>query len=297
MDEDFEPPSYPPPLLSDEQILSFATQGHIPLQLSQELQQSYAKVFETASSFFAQPEETKSELYPSPPGKPEIGYTKNAGEKQYLTLRCGHHPELELERHIRDAWRDTGMLLQRILVDLAYAMGLAYPDQVWDQVLDGCLTLPGSEDEATTTIFRMFEYEPLSGVAEPHFDIGLLTLCVCQGEGLQVYQSGDGGREWKDVEGPTLLIGTALQSLTGSKVRPGRHRVVANPHGRSSIIFALRPSLKHEVDLHTFSGGITVSPKEFWEQHTSERYNINASAEERERQRAVIAKRKEKVSG
>ena len=297
MEEDFAPPPYPPPLLSSEQLLSFAAQGHMPLPLSLPLQQSYAKVFEAASRFFAQREETKSTLYPSPPGRPELGYTKNAGEKQYLTLRCAAHPESELENHVRDAWRDTGMLLLRILVDLAHAMGLADPHRVWDLVLDGCLALPASEEEATPTIFRMFEYAPLSGVAEPHFDIGLLTLCVCQGDGLEVNHLTGEGRVWKAADGPTLLIGTALQSLTGTKVRAGRHRVVANPNGRSSIIFALRPSLRHEVDLRLFSGGVTESLKEFWEQHISERYNINATAEERERQKAAIAKRKQETQG
>lgn len=297
MEDKFAPPSYPPPFLNTEQILSFAQQGHIPLTLSPELERSYARVFEAANVFFSQPDELKKGLYPSPPGKPELGFTKNVGEKQYLTLRCGSYPETELERHVRDVWRDTGMILQRILVDLAYAMALAHPDEVWDQILDGSLTLPESEEESTTTIFRMFEYEPLSGVAEPHFDIGLLTLCVCQGKGLQVNEATPKGKVWKDVEGPTLLIGTALQSLTGKKVRAGQHRVVANPNGRSSIIFALRPSLRHEIDLRAFSGGITDSPEEFWEKHTSQRYNINASAEERERQKAIIAKRKQKASG
>jgi len=297
MEEDFAPPSYPPPFLTNEQILPFATQGHMPLPLSPELQQIYDKVFETAKRFFAQADETKSQLYPSPQGRPELGFTKNAGEKQYLTLRSSVHPDTALENHIRGAWRDTGMLLLRILVDLARAMGLADAERVWDGVLDGCLALPESEEEATPTILRMFEYAPLSGVAEPHFDIGLLTLCVCQGDGLQVNHLTGEGRVWKAAEGPTLLIGTALQALTGTKVRAGLHRVVANPNGRSSIIFALRPSLRHEMDLRVFSGGVTAPLKEFWETHISERYNINASTEERERQKATIVKRKQQTQG
>ncbi|KAF2095768.1 hypothetical protein NA57DRAFT_79477 [Rhizodiscina lignyota] len=295
MEEGFTPPSHPPPLLTNGQILSFAAQGHMNFPLPSQLQQSYKKVFETANQFFAQANETKSKLYPNPEGRPEVGYTNNVGEKQYLTLRCRTHPDMDLEKHVRDAWHDTGMLLLRVLVDLAYAMGLADPDQVWDPVLDGCLTLPGSEEESTTTIFRVFEYEPLSGVAESHVDIGLLTLCVCQGDGLQVQHLTNEGPVWKDVEGPTLLAASALQSLTGMKVRAGRHRVVANPKGRSSIIFALRPSLRHEIDLRVYGGGISTSPKEFWGKHTSARYNINASANERERQKDAILKRKEKT--
>lgn len=264
----------------------------MPFTLPPQLEQHYSKTFEAANRFFLQDNDIKSTLYPNPDGKPEVGYTNIAREKQYLTLRCAAHPDTELENHIRDAWRDTGMLLLRVLVDLAYALGLANPDEVWDLALDGCLTLPQSEEAAGITIFRVFE--PLSGVAEPHVDIGLLTLCVCEGDGLQVQHLTAEGPVWKPVEGPTLLVGSALQRLTGNKVRPGRHRVVANPDGRSSIILALRPSLRHEIDLRIYGGGISASPKEFWEAHIGALYNINAPADERERQKEAILQQKQK---
>jgi isopenicillin N synthase-like dioxygenase len=283
-DDAFAPPPGPPPLLSDDQIVSLATQGHLLLPLSPELTAAYENLFRAASDFFSQPDATKSTLYPNSGGV-ELGYTHVLNEKEYLTLRSASHPDTDLERLVTQVWRDTGALLQRVMADLARGLTLPGPSQIWDPLLDGCLDLPSSQKDATPTILRMFQYAPNSGLADKHTDIGLLTLCVTQGSGLQVLSREAAEWVWRDVQGPTLLIGTTLRTLVGNRVRAGVHQVVANPQGRSSVIFALRPSLRHRCDLESFGGGVKLGMKEFWKGIKSNRYNINAPKEMRDLQK------------
>ena len=280
----FAPPPEPPPLLSDPQIVSLATQGHLLLPLPPDLTAGYANLFETASEFFLQPGTAKSTLYPSIGGV-ELGYTHVVDEKEYLTLRNASHPDTDLERLVKQVWQDTATLLHRVMADLARGLGLQAAGQIWDAMLDGCLELPSSEVDTTPTILRLFQYAPNSGLADKHSDIGLLTLCVTQGSGLQVLTLEESEWVWRDVQGPTLLIGGALRTLVGNRVRAGVHQVVANPDGRSSAIFALRPSLRHQIDLENFGGGIKVSIGEFWENIKSSIYNINAPKDMREQQK------------
>ena len=287
----FIPPPGPPPLLSDAQIVSLATQGHLLLPLSPELTAEYENLFKAASDFFAQPDGTKSMLYPNSSGV-EVGYTNVLKEKEYLTLRNASRPETDLEKLVAQLWRDTAALLQRVMADLARGLALPMPGQIWNPLLDGCLDLPNSEKEATPTILRMFQYAANSGLADQHTDIGLLTLCVTRGSGLQVLTKEKTEWVWRDVVGPTLLIGTALKALVGNRVRAGFHRVVANPEGRSSAIFALRPSLRHQFDLEAFGGGVKVGVLEFWENIKSSRYNINAPIDMREQQKQNLEKQK-----
>lgn len=278
------PPPGPPPLLSDDQIVSLATQGHLLLPLPPDLIAGYRSLFHLASAFFSQPDKIKSTLYPNFEG-PELGYTHNRNEKEYLTLRNASHPDTDLERLATQVWHDTAALLHRVMADLARGLALPEPDQIWDTLLDGCKDLPSSAEEATPTILRMFRYAPDSGLADKHTDIGLLTLCVTQGRGLQVLTQEGTEWIWRDVEGPTLLSSTALRTLVGNRVRAGVHRVVANPEGRSSAIFALRPSLRHQINLRKFGGGVDVGVAEFWENIKKSRYNVNAPKDMRDQQK------------
>ena len=293
-DDAFAPPPGAPPLLSDDQIISLATQGHLLLPLSPELTAAYENLFRVASDFFAHPDATKSTLYPNS-GTVELGYTRVVNEKEYLTLGNASHPETDLERLATHVWHDTGALLQRVMADLARGLALPEPSQIWDPLLDGCLDLPNSKADATPTILRIFQYAPNSGLAEKHTDIGLLTLCVTQGSGLQVLTREAAEWVWRDVQGPTLLIGTALRTLVGNRMRAGVHQVVANPQGRRSAIFALRPSLRHQCDLGRFGGGVKLGVQKFWEEIKSNRYNINAPKDMRDLQKQNL-KMKEKPS-
>lgn len=283
----FAAPPGPPPLLSDAQIVSLATQGHLLLPLPPDLTAGYEELFNLASDFFSQPDTAKSSLYPNSHGL-ELGYTHVVGEKEYLTLRNALHPDANLEKVATRVWHDTAALLHRVLADVARGLALSGSGQIWETLLDGCLDLPSSEKDATPTILRLFQYAPNSGLAEKHTDIGLLTLCVTQGSGLQVLVHEETEWAWRDVEGPTLLIGGALRILVGNRVRAGLHRVVANPEGRKSAVFALRPSLRHQIDLEKFGGGVNVGVKEFWENIKSSRYNVNAPKDMREQQKEKL---------
>jgi isopenicillin N synthase-like dioxygenase len=285
--ETLAPPPEPPPLLSDAQIVTLATQGHLMLPLPPGLTAAYKDLFRVASDFFSQPDATKAGLYPNVDG-PELGYTRVVDEKEYLTLDHASHSNTDLERLASQVWQDTAALLHRVMADLAYGLALPVARQIWDPILDGCLALPTCESDATPTIMRLFQYEPKSGLADKHTDIGLLTLCVTQGSGLQVLTYEEKEWVWRDVQGPTVLVGSALRKLVGYRVRAGVHQVVANPEGRSSAIFALRPSLRNQVDLEKFGGGVKVGVEEFWNGIKSDRYNVNAPKDMREQQKQAI---------
>src|SRR5947209_14306449 len=116
--ENFAPPPEPPQLLSDAQIVTLATQGHLMLPLPPDLTAAYIHLFNIASDFFSQPDAIKSGLYPNI-GGPELGYTRVVDEKEYLTLDHASHSNTNLERLVSQVWRDTAALLHRVMADLA----------------------------------------------------------------------------------------------------------------------------------------------------------------------------------
>ena len=290
---DFVPPPHPPPLLSDSQIVSLAHEGHLAIPLSHELTNLYSALSKASANLFSASPAEKATLYPSSEGT-ELGYITIANEKEYLTLRAAVHPDSELEQLAARVWHDTAALLRRILVDLARGLNLPDPHRAWSSLLDGCLDLPPSVTESTPALLRLFQYLPNSGLSDRHTDLGLLTLCVGAGRGLQVLARDGPKGQFRDVEGPTVLIGETLRALSGERVRAGVHRVVANPEGRSSIVFALRASLRHEVDMALFGGEGTLDPKDMWNRIKGSKVNINATHDVRERQRQDRMKQREK---
>ncbi len=58
--------------------------------------------------------------------------------------------------------------------------------EVLDRVLDGLSPMPANLADATATFLRVFRYESTTGIAQSHTDLRLLTLCVSDGQGLQV---------------------------------------------------------------------------------------------------------------
>ena len=183
--------------------------------------------------------------------------------------------------------------MYRILADLSRALGIPLP--AWDPILDGCMSLPSSIEEATTSLLRLFRYEPTSGIATPHRYNGLLTLCVGDGKGLEVWQEGasdvaaegcgsdapKGG--WVDASGPTLLVGSALYYFSAGRATAANHRVVGNPNGRNSIVFALRPSTRHRIDTGPFGGEGVWDLKLIWKRMSEGRINVNAQKQIREK--------------
>ena len=304
MEESYQPPPHPPRLLSDIDIRSFAKQGHMNLFLSHDHAVLAEKVFASAEDYFDQEDSIKREKYPQAQGT-ELGYSLLDSEKEYLTLRASSSDTQDpLEVLSTQLWRTTATLLHRILVDLSHAMDI--DPSAWDPLLDGCLAMPTRQQDMTPTLLRIFNYFPDSVTAGRHVDNGLLTLCISAEPGLQVLDmspgsaSGDGSgpEAWRDVEGATLLAGSTLQVFSRDRIRAGAHRVVGNSEGRRSLVFALRPSLRHpRVDLTKFGGEGETDIRELYRGIKENRHNVNAPKELREQQKREQLEKAQGVAG
>lgn len=286
---DFCPPPQPPPLLSDNQILTLAGNGWLPFPLPEYLQANLSALSQASRHFFNQSPAAKAEQYPQGEGT-ESGFYPVENEKEYVTLRCRVHADSEMEELAARVWSDVAALFHRILSDLAREMDMSH--RIWDSLLDGCLQIPPESKLMTPSLLRLFQYYPGSGFAAKHTDLGLLTLCVGDGRGLQVVDQASEKKHWVDADGPVILVGNVLQVLSGNRIRAGVHRVVENPDGRSSIVFALRPSLRHPIDLAHFGLEGAISADELWSMIKSSKLNINATKEVRDRQRELLKARK-----
>jgi isopenicillin N synthase-like dioxygenase len=301
------PPAGPPPLLSQDQLLQLAQQGWLALTLPDEFAASINQLFDKSTSFFELDDAEKKTLFPTKLGT-EFGFYPVPNEKEYITHRCRIHgttPKTDresktftqaqqLEDSVAEAWQRCGLLLYRILCDLARWSDLSV--SVWDDILDGTLTLPKSEDQMTYTLMRVFKYLAWTGYAEKHSDLGLLTLCVGNGRGLEMLdrvRSTKLTHVWISPEaGPAhaiILIGSTLKTLSNNAFNTGMHRVIGNPQGRNSIVFALRHTAKHDIDFQPFGSDGIVSPAELWDFVKADRVNINSLKELRERQRDKLA--------
>ena len=300
MDNDFLPPPGPPPFLTPDQLMHLATQGWLILPPAaapdtgplSTLQLSLDALFPLLAPFFAQPLDAKKQLYPAKQDT-EFGYMCIEDEKEFLTLRSRKHEGSELEDAAAEVWADTGVLFRRILNDVA--SGLCLEPDVWDDVLDGTAALPTEEmDIGSGSLMRLFRYEAEKGFANFHTDLGLLTLCVGNQTGLQVTNrpllEATGEGRWVDIDAGEMVVlaGQTLKSLTMGRVRPGIHRVVASDRERNSIVFALRHSWKHDIDLARFGGEGIVEAKKLWKKLRIGVYNVNMPKEVRDKQRAEL---------
>jgi isopenicillin N synthase-like dioxygenase len=315
---DLEAPEGPPPLLSAPQLKTLCSRGYLNLSLPDHLVQSCDDLFAAAGEFFSETVDTKSELFPARPGDTEHGFSHLADEKEYLTVRYrtvsdGEEREKAqgLEAAMSRVWESSAHLLYRILVDLSHHLGYVSP-AAWDDLVRYALSIPETRATAGPTLLRVFRYEPRHGTAEPHRDLGLLTLCVCRGRGLQVREmrgpsttpAQEGIRpdqpeiravapafEWRDAGQVALFVGDALRVLSGNRVRAGSHRVIATDEGRSSIVFALRPPAQGTIDLAKFGGHGEIDIAAFWNRIRTGRVNVNAQKEVRDEQRAKLQSR------
>lgn len=272
--------------LSQADLHHLINQGYLCLALESQPADLCRSLFSLSETFFAYESERKQKLYPKSQGT-ELGYYSVEGEKQYVTLRHatsdahddGEEAAAELETVAADIWKQAAELLTNVLHQISDV--LEVPRHAWAPMLDGCLELPKTKEAMTPTLLRLFKYLPSTGVAEEHFDLGLLTLCVGGGKGLQVKGPGTSSK-WIDAEGPCILIGRTLHMLSGQEVTPGLHRVVGIPDGRSSIVFALRPSTRNPIRLEPFGGGGVVPGEELWQQVQHGVRNINATKDMRD---------------
>lgn len=193
-----------------------------------------------------------------------------------MTFRYQAYPSLPLEYLVGVAWNEAARLLHRILCDLAVFNG--FDPRMWDQFLEDTSTLPQKHSSGkadNTTFMRIFQYHPEKGVAEAHADLGLLTLCIGTDSGLEVLDHTSEGNHWEAPEKgqAVVLVGRMASQLLHKHARPGQHRVVANPKGRRSAVFALRPCLRAE------------GAREYWTMISQAHHNVNATKELREQQR------------
>lgn len=291
---DFLPPPGPPPLLSFNQVRHFSYHGWLPIDLPESLQSHLSDISSAAASYFELGHDEKQRLYPQSRGT-ECGFYHVPEEKEYLTIRHSVHDDSSLERYVREAWQEAGRLLYRILCDLSRA-GFFNPS-AWDDLVEGAMELPldGSGMDENITLMRLFRYYAGTGFADAHVDVGLLTLCIGNGKGLQVWDRTFEPPQWIDAEGPTILAGDMVRALFDHKVVAGRHRVVGNPEGRSSIVFALRPCLKGDIDLERFGGQGVVATKDYFYDIKASKTNINATKDIRDEQLKAKQKRKDQL--
>lgn len=284
----FAPPDRPPPLLTDDEVIQLAQQGHLQISLPSSLAESYSRLAEVAGSeFFSQSVANKKGLYPAFKNG-EVGYVNLPKEKEYVTFRCSKHTDSGIEKVLQEAWRGTAQLLYRILIDLTRPFD---SHAFWKPLVESSLEIPTTFDDNTLSFVRLFQYLPDSGAADSHTDSGLLTLCMGQGQGLQVWSPTQGSKEgeqskwaWEDAQGPTILIGVTLRRLLANRVRSGLHRVVSNPEGRSSAVFALRPNIAQKINLGGDGDDYRIDMKNLWAEIIGKKYSVNAPKQVRDEQ-------------
>ncbi|TPX18701.1 uncharacterized protein E0L32_002558 [Thyridium curvatum] len=300
--DDIAPPPRPPPFLRPHDAAYLAHQGHLNVHLPPHLQDLYDRLFALCDEFFRQPDEEKARPYPcTAPSPAEQGYCRLEGEKQYITLRHLYGPVSDasspLNKTVSEVWRETVAFLNRVLGDISDLLGIS-PTAWEDQIIDSRV-LPSSKEDSSPSMMRLFRYEPETGIADPHRDLGLLTLCVCRGRGLQVWDrdvvlaktdaelssmseeekaafiEAERARFWKDAGASALLAGDSLRVLSGNRITAGMHRVVGTEAGRDSMVFALRATSKGTIDLEKFGGFGTVDAKALWHGISHNRFNVN----------------------
>lgn len=190
--------------------------GWYPIPLSnpeyEPIHKAYRDLFALSETFFALPDicAEKVDLHPTPANKllekgprswhTEDGWSMIPGEKQLLSVRHARHaPSGDVREGLARAWRVTGPFLHGIMRDVARSLGLE--EGVFDEMIEPCLVLPGSELEggadeegdASPTLMRMFRYDrPVAEVdsdgeggfeavepkvvSEAHRDLGLVRV-------------------------------------------------------------------------------------------------------------------------
>jgi isopenicillin N synthase-like dioxygenase len=313
--DDVPPPPEPPPILSSAQLEHLISYGYVTVSLPTHLDEAIRTLFKDAHSFFALEEDVKVKAFPARTGvrSTDSGYVHVPGEKEYVTFRflVSEHDSNDegagIKTSVAQTWNDAARFLLRVLSDVG--IGLDIPPYAWDHIVWDSLNMPRRREEAAPSLLRVFRYEPQGGVADPHRDVGLLTLSVSHGPGLQVWHrrrstprqtdGTEGGDtysqdateerpEWRDAGEMSIMIGDTLRILSGNRLCAAHHRVVATETGRSSIVFTLRPSIRDIVDLSQFGGEGVVDGRLLWRAIANNRVNINAPMEVRQQQRLAL---------
>jgi len=182
-----------------------------------------------------------------------------------------------------------------------------------------CISLTNAR---TATMMRLFRYEGWDDkiVAEPHLDLGLLSLVAGNSPGLEVWNAMKRSfypieKSYKDLSSAaTVLVGRQLQRLSNGQYQPGAHLVRSYPEQRKflkstqsgkrfrySIVFVLRAHDDVIIDTKSLTGRITGTPsmvtdgvpvKQLFESIRNSHYNINTGIKAREEQKQKLQERK-----
>ncbi|KAF2204161.1 hypothetical protein GQ43DRAFT_365230 [Delitschia confertaspora ATCC 74209] len=292
---------------------------------SHPLQKAYEELFAASKVFFALPDSEKSR-WKTRLGSEE-GWSKIPGEKEFITLRTLEYTPDVLKGAAKAYWDTAGGLLDRSLGRISASLGMS--DEEGDgglrKFVGECKGMREKDGEKTATMLRLFRYEgdEAKVVAEPHADLGLLSLVIGDTPGLEVWNRTD----WFPIEqtyirpGATLLSGRQLQRLSNFRYPAGGHRVVAygrpedssspslNPNFtnyRYSIVFVLRMHEPVIVDTDALTTEITgefetkfngITAGQMYAEIRSAHFNINTGIQEREEQRRKLAEMKKKGAG
>ncbi|CAA9959483.1 hypothetical protein PTMSG1_02901 [Pyrenophora teres f. maculata] len=286
------------------------------------LQAAYRDLFIASQAFFAQPATQKAE-WAHKLGTEE-GWSHVPGEKEFITLRTLAYCPSVLRVPAKRYWDLIGTHCSSTLGRMSTALGLPCgEDEGLRRFVRSCASMPEGEEGKTATMLRLFRYEGWEAkvVAEPHADLGLLSVVVGDVPGLEVWD----GAAWFDVEkeveragksGATLLVGRQAERFSNGRFKAGGHRVVSygaasgfqptlidaevgerEKRYRYSIVFVLRahePVIIRSSELETQVTGKWEVPMdgvtagEFYESVRKQHFNINIDVGEREKQRRKL---------
>jgi hypothetical protein len=286
--------------------------GPHPLQLA------YESLFQASQAFFNLSADQKNQ-WKHKLGSEE-GWSSIPGEKEFITLRTLEYCPDILREPAKRYWDLMGAYLEGALGRIGTSLALG--DEI-TRFIGPCGTMQDTDAQKTATMLRLFRYEGWDAkvVAEPHSDLGLLSVVVGDVPGLEVWD----GHAWFDVEreversgkrGASLLVGRQLEKMSNGRYGAGGHRVVSygatrpaveqsEKRYRFSIVFVLRAHEPVIVDSEKLETEITgkweepmkgVTAGEMYEEIRGRHYNINIGVEEREKQRRKIKEQKEKIN-
>lgn len=295
----------------------------LPAPGSHPLQTAYESLFAASQAFFDLPSVEKS-IWKHKLGSEE-GWSSIPGEKEFITLRTLEYCPDILREPARRYWDLMGAHLENTLGRIATSLDIPEPDnpaQGLKQFVGPCGRMQETNDQKTATMLRLFRYEGWDAkiVAEPHADLGLLSVVVGNVPGLEVWDGADWFEVEKEVErtgmkGASLLAGRQLERLSNARYPAGGHRVVSygsppedisdNKRYRFSIVFVLRahePVVVNSADLETTVTGQWPEPVqgltagEMYAKIKGAHFNINIGMDEREKQRQKVKSKKEQVA-
>ncbi|CAG5182863.1 uncharacterized protein ALTATR162_LOCUS10372 [Alternaria atra] len=206
---------------------------HAPAPRPHPLQTAYEQLFAASQAFFNQPDREKQQWKHKL--RSEEGWSKIPGEKEFITLRTLEYCPEVLREPAKRYWDLIGQHCSNTLGRISTSLGLLDgEDEGLRQYVGPCGSLQDSDKKKTATMLRLFRYEGWEAkvVAEPHADLGLLSVVVGNVPGLEVWD----GANWFAVEkvvedsgrkGATMLAGRQLERLSNGRYPAGGHRVVA----------------------------------------------------------------------